>query len=647
MLSQAGCAIRVRGRERPLLRGNGIHGEVRLSTRQHSEEINTATSHRENKSAITQEELHLQTEGDVFDPKFMTYAAGVGMGLIQQKFDTGTESGSSSGSMNSYRLISNFLSGKPYPFSVSLSKEESFLPRRFRSPLHMENTSNGILARYQDSEWPMTFSWSDNEMQQRADLDDSGFTFDRRAKRFAYSLAHDFSERSHLDFRFDTDDIVQTGTGYSHAIKTDSYRLNHDYDFGADNQHTLTSHVLFVDRVSEFSTQTLDWQENLFLRHTDNFSTFYNAHYSENTFESLDSRTIGGLGGFTHRLYDNFTTNLSLFGNKTEFGTGSESTSRGGDLSFSYYRHNPWGLLTAEYAFRMVGLESTGDSGTDIVTNEFHTFTDPFPVTLEKRGILVDTIVVTNTDGTEIYTEGDDYTIRPVGDYIELDITTLGADFPNISDGQDLHVDYLYAVESSTTEDLLEHTFRVEQQFRNGFSVYYSHLNRQTDVEFSRDPSFDADQDYVSNTFGAAYRRRNITLSAERRETESTDNSSTSDRLSASAHWPLSTTTSIHGQVGQAWIDSTGERNRQTTLFTARAGVKNRLTRYLSLTTDAELRKEDSSDIGPTDGLQLDAALEYHRRALSIRGGWGYYILDRGNTDTTNSMFFIKLIRRF
>lgn len=647
MLLHTGCAVRVRGSERPLLRGNGIHGELRVSARQYTEELESATTHHENKSSIMQEELYLHTEGDVFDPKFMTYAAGLGMGLVQQKFDTGTSSGSSSGSMNSYRLISHFLSGKPYPFSVSLNKEETFLPRRFRSPLHMENTSSGILARWRHSEWPMTFSWTDSHMQQRADLDDSGFMFDRRSERFAYSVAHDFSERSHLDFRFDMDDILQKSTGYSRSIKTQNYRLAHDYTFGADNRHSLRSHLSFVDRDSDFDTQTLEWQESLLLRHSDSFSTFYSAHYSQNTFESIDSRTLGGVGGFTHRLYDNFTTKLSLYSHKTEFGRSSESLSRGGDIHFNYYRHNPWGLLTAEYGFRMLNLESTGSTGTDIVLDESHTFSDPFPIALEKRGILVDTIVVKNAAGTEIYTEGDDYIIRQIGDWIELDVTTLGADFPNISDGQNLHVDYLYAVETSATEDLLEHTFRIEQMFKNGFSVYYAHQNRQTDIDYSHAVAVDPDEDYESNTFGAAYRIRNYTLTAEHREVEATRNSSQSDRLTASAHWSLSPTTSVHGQVAQAWIDSTGDRNRETSLFTARAGFKNRLTKHLRLTGDAELRREDSSDIGRTDGFRLDAAMEYHRRALSIRSGWGYYVLDRGNTETTNSMFFIKMIRRF
>lgn len=647
ILLHGGCAVRVRGRERPLVQGRGIHGELRLSTRQHSEELKSPTGTRENKSSITQEELYVHTEGDVFDPKLMTYAAGVGMGLVQQRYSTDRDSDSSSGNMNSYRLITNFLSGKPYPFSVSLSKEESYLPRRFRSPLHMENTSSGVLARWQNSDWPMTLSWTDNEIRQTADLDDSGFLFGRRSKRFAYSVSHDFSDRSHLDFRFDMDDVVQTGAGHTRKIDSKSYRLNHDYNFGPGDRHSLTSHVSLVDRQSDIDTRTLEWQESLLLRHTDRFSTFYSAHYSESTFESIKSRTIGGVGGFTHRLYDNFTTRLSLFANKTEFGRSSESISRGGDLRFNYYRHNPWGLLTAEYSFRMANRESTGDTGTDIVIDESHTFTDPFPIVLEKRDVLIDTIVVKNADGTEIYTEGDDYTVRRVGDRVELEITTLGVDLPNISDGQELYVDYLYAVESSVTEDLLEHYFRVEQQFNNGFSVYYAHQNRQTEIDFSREAAFNPDEDYRSDTFGAAYRLRNITLTAEHREIESTHNSSESDRITASGHWSLSPTTSIHGQLAQAWIDSTGDRDRQTSLFTARAGVKNRLTRHLTLTADAELRRENSSDIGRTDGLRFDAGLEYHQRDLSIRGGWGYYVLDRRNTETTNSMFFVKLVRRF
>ena len=115
----------------------------------------------------------------------------------------------------------------------------------------------------------------------------------------------------------------------------------------------------------------------------------------------------------------------------------------------------------------------------------------------------------------------------------------------------------------------------------------------------------------------------------------------------ASAFWPLTSRTLLHGSVSQTWIESSGDRSRETSLFKLKGGIKTRLSRYLKLAGGAELRNEDNSDIGRTKGIKMDVALEYDRRALSVRTGWESYFLERVNRETTTSMFYVRLIRRF
>jgi hypothetical protein len=82
------------------------------------------------------------------------------------------------------------------------------------------------------------------------------------------------------------------------------------------------------------------------------------------------------------------------------------------------------------------------------VLNEAHVFIDPFPFTLNQTWVEPFSIIVTDVTGTMIYSEGDDYTINQIRDQVEITCTTLGTMFPNISNGQNLLVDYQYYVET-------------------------------------------------------------------------------------------------------------------------------------------------------------------------------------------------------
>lgn len=649
VLSVSGCAIRVGGRRRPLVRVERIGGELRLFARQDTEERTSLGRKLNSESSVMQEELYLNTQGDVFDPMLMTYAVGLGLGLNQQEFESETLSGNYSGRMSNYLLNMSFLPTKPYPFSVHMDKNESVMSRGFQSPLRMENTSTGVYGKLRVPGWPMTYSWNRNEFEQSSDVAAIQDGFRRTSERFNYTVRHDFSERSRFSFRATLQDVMQEGGSFSRDEKAKSYRLQHNYGFGKNNQHSLDSYVSYVKRVSLFDSEVFDWQENVRLRHSASLSTFYNANFSRNTFANAESETIGGVAGLNHRLYDNFNTSASVFMSKSEFSSGSESRSQGGNLRFDYYRNNPWGRLSSYYDVRLTSRESDGGTGTDIVTDEFHIFSDPLPVELEKRNIIVDTIVVTNNDGTEIYEEGvdGDYTVLQIGDRVELIIDTEDDDPPNISeDGQELLVDYLYEVEGSSQEDSLTQRFRIEQEFNNGVSLYYLHRTRERHIE-SDISQVSRDREFVMDTVGVDYHYKNILLGAEHSSTESNENSSETNRVWVGGNWPLTARTRFHGRVSQAWIESSGNQSRETSLFKAEGKIASRLTRRLRLSGHAELRKEDSGDFGYTDGFRMGAALEYHRSALRVKAGWDYYYLDRRDTERATTMFYIRVIRRF
>ncbi|MBC8379862.1 MAG: hypothetical protein H8E62_11900, partial [Planctomycetes bacterium] len=493
-----------------------------------------------------------------------------------------------------------------------------------------------------------TISWTQSELTQDSDAGTDQYSFDRKMERFSYTLTHEFNDYSRFTFRSDIDQVTQTSGIFNSDVKTQRHRFLHYLNFGDNNQHRLNSTFSLLDRDDQFDSSTFDWTENMSLRHSDSFSTFYNTVYSKNTFEEIDTQTVTGLAGFVHQLYLNLVTTGDIYASKSEFGSISETTSQGGDLGFNYRRNNPLGVFLGELEFNYNTDKITGESGTVSVFDELHVFDedDLLPITLNERNIDTTTIVITNNAGTEIYTEGDDYVIDEVGDEVEITVTTLGVDFPNIVDDQPLLVDYLYELVGEQTEDLIQRKFTLEQQFNNGLAMYLSNrfLDRQVDSDVNSNIS---DQKTETMIYGAEYQWKRVTFTAEHTDTDSTSQSSESDRLAARSYWPLTPKTSLSGNISQTWIDTSGDNSRQATLFRADGKIRTRLNRYLSLSGRTEYRKEDNSDIGRTNGYRVGASLDFNRASLSVRAGWDTYFLERRNTESESTRFYMNLIRRF
>ena len=442
ILHMAGCSVQVRGKPRPLVRLGDVGGELELSMEEYKDESTSSGVTQEDVSTIFEEELRLETQGDIYHPNLVTFFGMIGLGLKQQSFETGQGSDSSEGTFNRYQLNMNFLPLKPYPFSVNFTRSDTLIPRRFLGPLRVETTTAGASMRLRIPDWPMTFSWASSESVQTDDVSDGEDLFSRSSDRFSYELLHDFSERSHLTFRSDWDNLSSQHGSSSSNSTTGRHRLEHEFDFGKNRQHRLDSSLRFVDKSGDFQSQTLDWSENLLLRHSDRFATFYNTVFSTSTFGSATSQTMAGTAGFNHRLYDSLFTSFDVFASETQFGSDSETTFYGGNLSFDYTRSNPWGRLSSEYSIRLTSEENSGETGSAFVIDESHTADVLNEFDLDERNIDVSSIVVTNSTGTDVYTEGDDYTITVVGDKVEILADDTGTTLPNITDGQELLIDY-------------------------------------------------------------------------------------------------------------------------------------------------------------------------------------------------------------
>ncbi|MHC4170771.1 MAG: hypothetical protein ACYSWQ_27855, partial [Planctomycetota bacterium] len=338
----------------------------------------------------------------------------------------------------------------------------------------------------------------------------------------------------------------------------------HDLVFGADEQHRLDSSFNYTDQSGSFELQNLQWQERLRLQHTDEFLTDYEVRFTDSDRIAVENREIRGQGGFEHRLYESLVTTGNIFISTTDLDAQGDLDQHGGLLAFNYRKKNPWGTLYSTYSVSLTESEQSGGTGTGVAIDESHIFTDPLPVTLNRVNIDTSTIVVDST-GLNFYTEGDDYTISEINGRVQLDVTTLGIAPPNVTDGQELLVDYNFFIEPKRKEDTVRQVFTIRERFKNGLSVYYAH--RRQDEDISSTLTEITPDEFTVNAVGADYINKGLFLQAEYSDEESTQIPATSTKLQGRYSWSLGPATTASLRVMNQWLDFGEPDERDIVLF--------------------------------------------------------------------------------
>jgi hypothetical protein len=639
-----GCSVSVRGRQRPLLTHRPITGELELVGEKRTDEQGTSSNKRKSKTTVFEERVRLKTKGDLYHPNFLLFDAAAGLGLAQQSLSSDEESGRTSSSLTEYYLSGQLLRVKPYPLSFHMSKSEDLIARQFLGSLQTETKNAGVSLAWRSKDWPMRFQYSDSKSKQDS-LESTATDFFRRdSEQFAYSLRHNFSELSRMSFELGRNDVSQRSLGASTDIKEERYTLLHDLIFGSKEQHRLDSFLSILDQSGTVSFENSQWQERLRLQHSSNFLTNYSFRFIDSKRERSSNQQVHGLVGFQHRLYESLVTTGSVFGSETEFDQG-QLEQQGGTLSFSYRKKNPWGVLLSTYSASPTWSVQSGGSGTGIVTDESHVFTDPVPITLDRVNIDTSTIVVTDSTGLNVYTLGDDYTITEISGRVRVNATTLGTVPPDISDGQELLVDYTFFVEPKRKEDKLRQNFTLRERFRNGLSLYYAH-QRQDERVSSTITGITPDE-FRTNTFGAEYVRKGLSLLAEYSKEESTQLPSTSKRLEAQYSWRVNKDTMASLQASNQLLDFGEPDPRDVRLFRSGAELFSRLTNRHSVSARLDYRDEDDSKFGKTEGFQLNSELLYNNRQLSVTAGAEFNLLNRRKDEINSTFLYIRVKRRF
>ena len=643
-----GCSVNVGGRQRPLVRHERIQGELEFVAENRTDEQGISENKRKSETKVFEERVRLKTEGDIYHPDLLFYNAVLGFGLAQQSLISDEESDRHSESLNDYSIFTQLLRGKSYPTTFYASKSEELIPRQFLGSLKTERQNRGATLSLRSRDWPMTFQYTASETAQDGLLSFERDFFERDDERFRYSVNHDFGELSHLSIDIDRTSVSQRSVGASIETDTDRYTILHDLIFGSDEQHRLDSFFNYTDQSGSFDFENLQWNERLRLQHSEDFLTNYELRLTDSERDMDRNKEVRGQAGFEHRLYESLVTTANLFMSKTDFesentiDTEGDLKQQGGTLAFNYRKKNPWGVLLSTYTASLT--EQSGSIG-GIVTDESHIVNDPLPVILNRINIDISSIIVTDSTGLFTYTPGDDYLIEEISGQVQLEIIIPGTIPPNISDGQEILVDYKVFIEPDRQEDTFRQNFTIRERFKNGLSLYYAHRRQEEDV--SSEVMVITPDEYTVNTIGTDYTLKGLFLQAEYSKEDSTQVPSTSKKIQGRYSWPVNSDTSVSMRIINHWLDFREPDERDVELFKTGAEVFSRLTNEYSISARADYRDEDDTRFGITRGFQFSSELKYNFRQLSLLAGVEFNVLDRRNDEIDSSLLYFRLKRLF
>ena len=649
-----GCRVNVGGKQRPLISHEPIRGELEFVAEKRTDEHKSPGIKRESNTNVFEERVRVETEGDMYHPNFLLYSAALGLGLSQQDLSFDGVSERTDATLNDYDINIRMLQKKSYPVTLYTKKSQDLIARQFLGSMKGDSEGSGVSLGLGLKEWPMRFQYSQAENSQKALGSVAKDFFNRKDERIRYFLSHNFSSLSRLSFEYERNQISQRNVSFSSDVKDQSYMARHSLIFGKDEQHRLGSFFRYFDQSNPFDHTSLQWNEDVRLRHSPTFLTNYKFSFSDRKRGTFDSQaefidqTIQGRAGFEHRLFESLITTGGIFASETEFGSVDtvKPIQKGGDLAFNYQKKNPWGRLISSYSISSINIDQSGGSGTGFAIDESHVVPTGAVSIVELDRVNIDITSITVKDGNGIPFQSEDYTISEINGRVLLNLITVGTVVPpNFSPGQEFFVDYSFFIEPKREEDILRQNFTIKEQFKNGLSLYYRH-NRQDETVKSNLTEIVPDE-HRNDTYGIDYINKGLMIQAEHSKLDATYISSTSKRLLASYSWNINPDTRATVRAFNHWLEYGEPDPRDVSLFSSGGEIFSRLTNRLSISTRLDYRDEDDTRFGVTRGFQINSELEYNYRQLRIYAGLELNFLKQGGVETNSDYFYIRLKRLF
>ncbi|MHC4697077.1 MAG: hypothetical protein ACYTFA_10070 [Planctomycetota bacterium] len=630
-----------------------VGGHVDFIVRSQERELRSKTSASKTRSeeTIFEESVTLETEGYLLHPNIIDLALAGTFGLVQEDFrdevDGRKRETSDDGDLYEFDVHAQFLKKRTYPTSVFAKRRRGIVPRPFLPRLETTTTSYGLTWQYVNKKNPVSLQFSHVDARLSPLLvsgqpDDEGR---QKNTEFRLEASHHFSDHNVLTLNYEYESFEEQPFDFNYD--SDEITLTHRLKFGAKQQHRVRSEFNYLDQRGTIDIERFRWREDLWLKHSDTLQSQFQFEALDRTrgnrssdVPNIEERSIYLSGLLRHQLFQSQTTQFRLFVRKQEFEPDLEVTRWGGHAGINYRKMNRWGVLNANYTFRVERDDFKGSSRTTEVIDDVHTFQDPEPATLSNRNVNVGSITVRAEDRVTFYQRGLDFSLQTIGNTTEIHRIPTG----RIADGETVLIDYIFNAGGTYTLDTVAHNLAIQQDFEFGLTPYFRYEWQDQSISPS-DATGAIVEDITGYLAGVEYRKRSLRLFAEYEDHDSTINPFVGTRLGGSYthRFKFGAETSLHTR----WTDiSHGEPNdRDIKLFTLEGRYRHAITPSLTVEGSVLYRNGEDSASRDTEGVDVSLSLEWFVRETKIRVSFERNEFEDEFSENDSSALFVHVRR--
>lgn len=592
-----------------------------------------------------EETLGLQGSGYLIDERTLQFDSMVRLGLSQDHYHT-TRPGPNQttgpdGTLLEYDLRLRALPAGKISATAGASQLDDRLPRPFLPSLDRRRERYGVELSYNDEKLPMQLSYEhlydklSSGVRDLIDTEEQGEDTLRYEATWQPTDAHTLS----LEYEYERRNDRYSGTPTTFDTTRNYFSLNDSIRFGPQQQSQFDGYFRIEDEEGDLARDVMELAPRLRLQHTDDLYSYYKTQYLKQSYGELETETHRGDIGLAHTWRDMLTSSGGFYGLQQNADHGYDMTEWGALANLSFRKSHTSGDFSTSLAY--LHSESRTDDGRrgGVVIDEAATFRDPLPVYLSQRNVNRIGILVRDSERLNYFVEGLDYWVLQLGD-----VTTIGRNpLGRIRDRQTVLVSYTYRTFDDFKVNRDRVDFRVQDDFKNGFTPYYALSLQDEQVSSQRYLTF-RDRNIHRHRVGFTFRKPRWSAGPEYEYNDDSIDPYQAGHLTGDVVVMQAAPHSLNADLRASYFDFRGEdflRQHFTTLLDSGLTYRYALGDKLESGATARFRYENDSLFGETVGVDLRASMTYRIGEFALMVEAEYELLDLpSSTDNSAGVWF-------
>jgi len=398
---------------------NSISGEARLNGLYREQERIGLNINEYQKSSYLSGGLFINTKSSILNPNFLELDLDAGYMpetsrdnfiIIPDQAEVRT--------LKKLGVGASFLKNKKITLSLFGNYDESFSSRENLTDIKSVNTHMGGSLGYSSKILPITIDFHNRKWREEEVQTGRTYTLDQNV--FSARMNKSFTKYDRNEFRYSHDENVNVNQSLFRVENiVDDLNFFSFVNLDKDRKYSLNTMVTNFDQHGNIYLKRFQATENINLRLPAHL-TFYGTYNYHNIIQPLNELVQHGVNtSLSHKLFQSLQTRINFDYNTINHTVYQEMNTKAG-IEFNYNKEIPGGMLMLNYKFDRYHQDYTSEPVALHISNEEYILTDNKIILLRLPDVNLESVILKDSTGTIVYSNGLDYLLIQRTKYIEI-----------------------------------------------------------------------------------------------------------------------------------------------------------------------------------------------------------------------------------